>query len=119
MKKFNWIVWYLLNLITCGVYTFYVWHVMVKNNNTIAVKQGIDTIMGYIPAFLLGCITCGIYAIIWQYKFFKQQIDIAKASSVAVTPTESPFLMFILAFVPFYSLYMVCKNHNDVVDANA
>lgn len=118
MKKINWILWLVLNYVTCGIYALYVYYVMTDNNNKIANERGVKTIMGFIPAFLLGIVTCGIFLIVWQYMFVKQQSEIANASGVTLTPTDSPVLLFLLAFVPFYGIYVYAENHNRVVDAN-
>jgi hypothetical protein len=71
-----------------------------------------------VRGLLLGLITCGIYSIYWQYKFYAQQIAIAKASGVETSPTDSPILMLLLGFVPIYSFYVICDNYNRTANAN-
>ncbi len=119
MKKFNWIVAFILNYVTCGIYSLYMWIVMTKNSNKMAEKAGVKKIMGFIPALLLSCITLGIYAIIWMYKFEKLQVEIAKANGTSTQPTDSPIVLLILMIVPIYSFYVFCDNYNRNVDAAA
>jgi hypothetical protein len=40
MKKINWLAWWLVGAITCGIYNLYGWYVLSKNNNEIAEKRG-------------------------------------------------------------------------------
>lgn len=117
MKKFNWILAFVLNFVTCGIYTLYLWIVMTKNSNKMAEAKGIKKIVGFIPVIFLTIITFGIFSIIWLYLFQKQQVAIAKAYGVQTAPTESPFLLFILMIVPIYSFYVLCDNYNRNVDA--
>lgn len=117
-KKFNWLVVILLNYVTCGIYLIYWWYKMGQENNDIAEKYGIFKTQNYIVAYLLGILTCGIYLIYWMYKFCEQQILIAQASGVENAPTNNPFLMLLITFVPFYSFYALCDNYNRTAEAN-
>ena len=117
-KNYNWIVVFLLTLVTCGIYGLYWWYSMAKTNNEIAAQRGVAEIPSFIKGFLLGLITCGIYTIYWQYKFYEQQILIAQASGVNNAPTENPILMLLIGYVPFYSYYAICDNYNRTVNAN-
>ena len=119
MKKFNWIVTFLLGMLTVSIYTLYMWYVMAKNGNKMAEKSNVQKITGFGMAFLLGIVTFGIYLLYWFYKFFKQQVEIAKANGIAVKPVDSPILLMILTCIPVYSYYMVCNICNNNVDASA
>ena len=119
MKKFNWIVALVLNYVTCGIYSLYMWFVITKNSNKMAEQAGVKKIMGFIPSILLGCITFGIYTIIWMYKFEKLQVELAKANGTSSQPVESPIVLLILMIVPIYSFYVFCDNYNRNVDAAA
>ena len=119
MKKFNCITALLLNVVTCGIYSLYMWYVMAKNTNAIAAKEGKKTIMGFIPAFLLGFVTFNLYPIYWYYKFFKLHVELAKEKNVAVKPVDNAILLTVLCFVPIYSFYMICDVYNNTVDAAA
>ena len=117
MKKFSWITAFILNIVTFGIYSMYMFHVMTKNNNKIAKEKDVKHIKGFITALLLGCITFGIYSIIWLYKFMAQEVALAKACGVKVQPVEEPILLLIITCIPIYSFYVLCENYNAVVEA--
>ena len=117
MKKFNWITALLLNVVTLGIYSIYMWYKMGKQQNEMAEQVGEKQIMGFIGAFLLSCITCGIFAIVWYFLFMKQQAAVAEAKGVALAPTANPIVLTILVFIPIYSFYVICDNCNKLVDA--
>lgn len=117
-KRFDFVVTFILNYVTCGIYALYMWYTMTENNNRIARKYGIPEIRNFIIAMLLGVITCGIYEIYWMYKFMEQQVAINRASGVESKPTDSPVVLLLLMFVPVYSYYVLCDNHNRGVDIN-
>lgn len=119
MKKFNWITTLILNVVTCGIYSLYMWYTMAKNSNKMAEQLGKDTIMGFIGAYLLGMITGGIYTIYWTYKFFKLNVEIAEAKGVEVKPVNNPILLLLIFCVPVYSYYVLCELYNNNVDAVA
>ena len=116
MKKFNWLAVWLIGAITGSIYYLYALHVMTKNQNEIAKRYNVKTIMGFIPAFLLGCVTCGIYVIIWFYQFAVQQSSILKAMGASSDPATPLGLFLTYYFIPIYSYYVLCENHNKAVD---
>lgn len=116
MKKFDFIPTVILSIVTCGIYSLYVWYVANKNNNTIAEGMGMPKISSFIMCLLLGAITCGIYTIYWYYKFCDQQINILKAKGRQPVISDSPILTLILLFVPFLSWYILCENYNQGID---
>lgn len=121
MKKYNWIKALILNFITCGIYSFVMWYKMDKMGKAMADKAGVvdeKNTWGFIVFyFLLSGITCGILPLIWMYKHFKQEVAIAEKVGVELSPSKTPFVLLIIMFVPFYSFYVLCNNHNKLVDA--
>lgn len=121
MKKFNWVAFWLLGAVTCGIYPLYVWYKMDKN-----MKEMADTVgeVEYknewsfiVFSLLLGAITCGFLSTIWIYKHFRAQSAIAAKVGVKLSPTKDPYYMLLIASIPIYSFYVVCANHNALVDA--
>ncbi len=117
MKRFEFIVTFLISYFLCGIYGLYAWYHMAKNDNEIARQNGKAVIMDFIPAYLLGCVTCGIYFIYWYYKYFEQQVELQKLYGVKSDPTDNPVLLMLLMFVPVYSYYVLCDNYNRLADA--
>lgn len=111
-KKFDFGIMILLHYVTCGIYPLYMWASMTAANNQEASLYGIKQIMGFGIAFLLGLVTCGIFFYYWYYTFMEQQAALAKAKGVKLEPTDSPILLTLLTFVPFYSYYVLCDNYN-------
>ena len=64
-----WIKWFLLTIITFGIYAIY-WFIKINNDANELANPPKRTSGGV--AFLLTLITCGIYGIYWAYKMGKQ-----------------------------------------------
>ena len=60
-------VYFLLSIVTCGLYSIYFWYVYVEDLNTIFYGDGEDS-PNYIIVLLLSWVTCGIYGVYWRYK---------------------------------------------------
>ncbi len=116
MKKLNWVIVFLLNIVTCGIYSLYLWFVTSDAHNTLAAKYGKAQIKSFIVALLLGIVTCGIYLIIWEYKYLKQMVEITQAKGLSPYISDNPILLLILLCVPILSVYIWIENHNLTVD---
>ncbi len=117
MKRFNWITTLLLNFVTFGIYSIYAWYTMGKQHNELAEQIGEKKVMNYIGVFFLSFVTCGIFPIIWMYQYYKLEKALADAKGVQLTPTDSPIVLLLLMFVPFYGFYVLCENNNKICDA--
>ena len=115
-KRFKWIPALILNVVTCGIYSMFMWFKLAKEQNDMAEKVGEKKIKGFIVAFLLGCITFGIYPMVWMFLYAKQQAAVAEAKGVELTPVKIPVVLWLLTFVPVYSFYVICENHNRLAD---
>ncbi len=112
MKKINWITALILNIVTCGIYSLYMFYVISKNNNELAEKNDVKPITSFIVAFLLGMVTCSIYLIYWYYKLMEQQVAINKASGANIAISDNPIVLTVCMFVPILSFYVLCENYN-------
>ncbi len=117
MKQFNWLTSLLLNIVTCGIYSIYMFHVMSKNNNAEATRLGVETKMSFIVAFLLGLVTCGIVPLVWMFMFMNQQVELAQKKGVKTAPVENGIVLALLLCVPVYSFYVLCDNYNRTIAA--
>ncbi len=117
MKQYSWIKALILNVVTCGIYSFIMWIKMTSARNKVAEKYGVKRIKGFIPAMLLGIITCGIYEIVWMFKFAKLTVETAKAKGISIPAGNNTFVHFILmSIIPVYSFYVLCTAHNRIVE---
>lgn len=68
-KKTNRSIWvyFLLSLVTCGIYGYVFIYNLANDVNDLCEGDGENT-SGLLAFILLGCVTCGIYSIIWWYK---------------------------------------------------
>ncbi len=116
-KQFNWVTAFLLNIVTCGLYSFYMFGYMSTANNNEAVRLGLDKKMSFLVALLLGFVTCGITLIVWYFIFMAQQVQLAQKKGIKTAPTESSVVLALLMFVPVYSFYVLCDNYNRTIAA--
>ena len=116
-KRMNWLVMWLVGAVTLNIYAIYAWYTMGKQQNRMAAQLGERPLMNYIAVFFLGFVTCGIVPLVWLYQFMKQQIVLAQAKGVELTPCKNPIALWLLMIVPIYSLYVVCANHNKLCGA--
>lgn len=113
-KEFNWITVLILSMVTCGIYSLYVFYKVAEDYNAEAEALGCKKVMGFIPAYLIGMVTCGIYLIFWFYQFATLQNELAQKKNVTITPTDNAIVYMILLFVPIYSYYVLCENYNRI-----
>ncbi len=113
--RINWITWFLLNIVTCGIYSIYLWYKMTKEMNDMASKVGEAPITDYIVAILLGCVTCGIYTIVWMFKFFGLMGTLSDKYGAGITP-EGSFVKIIMSIIPIYSFYWLADSYNKLAE---
>ncbi len=116
-KKFSFITTLLLNIITCGIYGFYVMYVITEDHNKIAENTGDDKVMNFLLAYLLSLVTCGIYIYVWYYQYWKQSVALAQKKGIKATPSENAFVLLILTLIPYYCWYLICDSSNMLADA--
>lgn len=115
-KRINWLVMWLVGVVTFGIYQIIAWYQMTKQQNEMAERIGEKKVLNYIVVFLLGLVTCGIVPLIWSLMFCKQQKMLAEAKGIDLFPTSNAFLLWLLTFVPIFKFYVLCTNHNKLCD---
>lgn len=61
------LTWFLLTVVTCGIYGWYFTYCMARDANTMCAGDGEET-PGLLVFVLLSIITCGFYSYYWHYK---------------------------------------------------
>ena len=107
---------WLLGIVTFGIYPIVVWCKMVRNLNAMGSKVGERAIRGYIAAILLGCVTCGIYPIVWLFKFFGLASRLNARANAGVSPAGT-FPMFLMSIIPIYSFFWMANMNNKLANA--
>lgn len=119
----SFIMYLILNFITCGIYGIYFWYMYVEDINTIFYGDGEDS-PNYILVLILSIITCGIYGFYWYYK---QANRIYHGSyeryGVPVTETGTAVLLWMIlgslvcGLGTFVAQYFMINNMNKVANA--
>ena len=115
-KRVNWLTFWLVGAVTCGIYALIVWNGMTRDMNDMADKVGENRITGFIPSIFLGIITCGIYSIVWLFKFYGLMGRLSNKYNACVMP-ENTFVKFLIAYVPVFSFYWLATSFNMLADA--
>jgi len=63
----NFIMYFLLSFVTCGIYSIIMMYGITEDLNTIASRHDGKKSMNYILVILLSLVTFGIYAFVWYH----------------------------------------------------
>lgn len=104
---------FFLNLVTFGLYNWYLIHSFAKETN-IACKDDGDSTSGLVTYLLLNIITLGIYGIIWTYKWINRCNRYLNKNGEIGGLQSSTYLLTIFLFGPLTLgiMYLVvfCKS---------
>lgn len=120
-KKTNRSIWvyFLLSLVTCGIYGYVFIYNLANDVNDLCEGDGENT-SGLLVFILLGCVTCGIYSIIWWYKLANRLQANGRRYNVAIQENGTTFLVWTLfgslicGIGPFIALNFILKNINKL-----
>lgn len=120
-KKTNRSIWgyFLLSLITCGIYGYVFIYNLASDVNDLCEDDGEHT-SGLLAFILLGCVTCGIYSIIWWYKLANRLQANSRRYNVSIQENGTTFLVWTLfgsmicGIGPFIALNFILKNINKL-----
>lgn len=115
----NLLVYILLTIITCGIYSYYFIYSVAQDVNTACEGDG-ETTGGLVAFILLSFITCGIYSWYWQYKLGNRLASNAPRFGLAFQENGTTVLMWNLFGVllcgvgPFIAMHIIIKNTNAI-----
>lgn len=120
-KKTNRSIWvyFLLSLVTCGIYGYVFIYNLASDVNDLCEGDGEHT-SGLLAFILLGCVTCGIYSIIWWYKMANRLQANSRRYNVSIQENGTTFLVWTLfgslicGIGPFIALNFILKNVNKL-----
>ena len=116
MKRVSGVKFWLLGILTEGIYSLVIWGRMANNLNAMARKVGEKQIRSFFGAFLLGFITFGIYPVVWTFKFAGLASRLNARVNAGIAPSGA-FGIFIMGFIPIYSFFWLANMNNTLIDA--
>ena len=113
---------FLLSIITLGIYAIVFWHKLGKNVNSLCEGDGKKT-MKYGFAFFLSVITFGVYGIIWKVKLAERLKVNAEHYELMIPEGGTEIALFstlgliaLGAGIPISS-FIIIKNYNMIANA--
>ena len=112
----------LLNLITCGIYSWYFLYTVARDVNVACAGDGKQT-AGLLKFILLSFITCGIYSWIWYYSLGNRLAENAPRYGLNFQENGTTILLWMLLGAllcgvgPFIALHILIKNLNTICGA--
>lgn len=107
----------LLNIVTCGIYSYIFVYGMGQDANEVCNGDGQKT-GGLVAFILLGMVTCGIYPLIWWYKLCNRMAANAPRYGLTFQENGTTFLLWQLfgallcGIGPFIAMHIAIKNMN-------
>ncbi len=116
------LMYILLNIITCGIYSWFFIHSMSRDINIVCREDGQKT-AGLLTYILLCLVTCGIYSWIWSYGFANRLYTNAPRYGLMFSESGTTVLMWnifgilLCCIGPFIALHIMIKNMNILAGA--
>lgn len=113
------IMYILLTIVTCGIYSYYFIYKMAQDVNTACEGDG-DNTSGLLTFILLSYVTCGIYAIYWEYALGNRLAANAYRYGFSFQENGTTVLMWYLVGLllcglgPFIAMHILIKNTNAI-----
>lgn len=119
VKERSFIVYLLLSIITCGLYSIYFWYVYTEDLNNITEGDGAP-LQNFIVVILLTIVTCGIYKYVWMYQLGNKLQMNGPRYNVCIQENGTTILLwavlgiFLLGIGPIVAHYFLINNFNEL-----
>ena len=113
------LMYILLNIVTCGIYSWFFIHKLAKDVNEGCAGDGKKT-AGLLMYILLNTVTCGIYGWIWDYQLGNRLAENARRYNLMFSENGTTVLMWnifgslLCGIGPFIALNILIKNSNQI-----
>lgn len=113
------LLYILLSIITCGIYSYYFIYKMAHDVNIACEGDGEST-SGLAVFILLSIITCGVYSWIWYYKLGNRLATNAPRYGLSFQENGTTVLLWLIFGVvlcgigPYISMNILIKNSNRI-----
>ena len=114
----NWFIVLLLSLITCGIYSLVLLHIISRDTNIACQKDGKHT-RGLLAFILLSIITFGIYGLVWQLLLIHRWQKFAENEGLEPKCTIVSYILWLvfgqlIIIGPFVAFAKYIKGFNQV-----
>ena len=113
------VMYILLSIITCGIYSYYFLYTMARDANVICSEDGQKT-GGLLAFILLSWITCGLYAVYWYYSLGNRLAANAPRYGLSFQENGTTILLWYLVGLllcglgPWVAMHILIKNMNSL-----
>lgn len=111
----------LLNIVTCGFYSWYFFYTTTRDINTMVGDDGRNTEPTTVLLFTL--VTCGFYSYYWYYDQGNRIKALADRNNIPCNENGTSYLMWILLGTlicgvgSYIGIYLFIKNLNELISA--
>lgn len=112
------LVYILLSLVTCGIYSWYVIYDMARDANEMCAGDGKNT-KGLLLYIIFSIITCGLYPYFWYYGIAERMNNACLARGLRSQTSGTSFLLWYIlgSFIivgPFVAMHQLFETMNTV-----
>ncbi len=113
----NIVMYILLSIITCGIYSYYFIYKMADDVNEMCKADGKKT-SGLLMFILLSFVTCGFYAYYWYYTLGNRLAENAPRYGLSFTENGTSVLLWCIVGLllcgigPYVAMHILMKNTN-------
>lgn len=120
IQQRNFWMYLLLNIVTCGLYSWYFLYTTTRDINTMVGDDGRNT--EPTTVLLLTLVTCGFYSLYWYYDQGNRIKALADRNNIPCNENGSSYLLWILVGAlicgigSYIGIYLFIKNLNSLID---
>lgn len=121
IQQRNFWMYLLLNIVTCGFYSWYFFYTTTRDINTMVGDDGRNTEPTTVLLFTL--VTCGFYSYYWYYDQGNRIKALADRNNIPCNENGTSYLMWILlgtlicGIGSYIGIYLFIKNLNELISA--
>ena len=121
IQQRNFWMYLLLNIVTCGFYSWYFFYTTTRDINTMVGDDGRNTEPTTVLLFTL--VTCGFYSYYWYYDQGNRIKALPDRNNIPCNENGTSYLMWILLGTlicgvgSYIGIYLFIKNLNELISA--
>ncbi|MGI5893079.1 MAG: DUF4234 domain-containing protein [Candidatus Merdivicinus sp.] len=121
IQQRNFWVYLLLNIVTCGFYSWYFLYTTTRDINIMVGDDGRNT--EPTTVLLLTLVTCGFYSLYWYYDQGNRIKALSDRNNIPCNENGTSYLMWILigalicGIGSYIGIFLFIKNLNSLIDA--